>query len=341
MESSDRIRIGIICECKEGEDYGWLYSYYGYSSIYGEKPLSIKLFYLFRKSKTCVARNGTVVAFVSLNDECGHAVNITNITEIPFLYAESNEDEKKYRKENILPYWEIHYPWRFDYCCLVYPYKKYKEQSLGLYYSVLSGKDLEIFMLLYSIHKLDFKYLSLDAIANDIEGIKSYVETFSLEDVLDTYKCGESGYFQYRPGRDDSFITTKYKEINTDDEFITSLIPLCKEIDSYACVGRGIDDNDYDTINKEDTEEGKRIVRDNYSKGSHLAYLISAYFEKYYGSKNKYENLLLELEEYKLSDRFRFDYFGYGNFSYEFLSDRIKTLNARALKIFEGYRKIK
>lgn len=57
-----------------------------------------------RSLKLVLQKNGTVVAFVSLNDECGHAVNITNITEIPFLYAESNEDEKRYRKENILPY---------------------------------------------------------------------------------------------------------------------------------------------------------------------------------------------------------------------------------------------
>lgn len=286
MEISNRIRVGIICECNKGSDFGWLYSYYGCLSICGEKPLSVKLFYIFKKAHNYSANNGTVVAFISIDDLCGHAVNVTEINEIPFLYAESDDDVKQYRKNNLLPYWEIHYPWRFDYCCLVYPDKINNSELKELYYTIPYGKDLEIFMLLYSIHKLNFQYLTLEKIALDLAEIKNYVKLFSIEQVLETYRSGESGYFQSRPGRDDSFITTAYKEIDINDEFIRSMLPLGEEIDSYPCVGRGLDDNDYNTINIEETEAGKKIVREKYSKELHLTYLISLYYEKYHTSKN-------------------------------------------------------
>lgn len=341
MSSSERIKIGIICECDGGSEFGWLYSFYGYSTILGEKPYSAKLFYSFKKSANHSLKKGTIVAFISLNDILGYAVNVMEIKELPFLYAESNEDEIQYRKKNVLPYWEIHYQWRFDYCCLFFPYKKNKSQPAELQYKILYGKELEIFKLLYALNESSFKPLSLNAITNHIQEIKDYISGFSLENILETYICGESGYFQCRPGRDDSYNTTVYKTIESNDEYIKSIIPLGKESDSTACVGRGIDDEDYDKINVAETETGKQIARAEYTKEKHIAFLVNAFFEKYYSEKLKYEDLISDLKELGLSDRFRYDKFGYGELSYERVTDTIKVINSKVLDTFNALNKIK
>ncbi|MDE7414322.1 MAG: hypothetical protein K2N05_11145 [Muribaculaceae bacterium] len=325
MDSCDKIRLGIICECKERSDFGWLYS-----------EDSVRLYFTFKKSADYILEDGTPVAFISLNDPLGYAVSIIPLDELPFLYAESsNGIEKERRKCKVLPYWEIHYPWRFDYCCINFPYKKSREHSLELFYKVLKGKEEALFMVLYSLHKSSFKYLSIEDLSKEIQRINDYVTSFSLENILASYRCGNSGYFQSRPGRDDHFHITEYKEIDTDDEYIRSLIPLGVKRDYYACVGRSKDDNDYDKIDDDLINSGKEIARKLYSKENHYAFLITNFFERYFDEKNNYENLLNELNDYKLSNRLRWDKFGYGNLEYENLCERIKQLNTKSLEVFK------
>lgn len=339
MESSDRIRIGVICGCKDNEEFGWLYSYLCFSYNYGRKIHSSQMFFTFRKEKSRVIEDGTLVAFISLNDAKGYAVNVIELKELPFFYADSEDKEKiKQAIQDKRPYWEIHYPWRFDYCCINFPYKHNKYQETDIVYKVLHGKDEEIFQILYALNCSEFKYLTLEEISDKLLSIDNYVNSFSLENILTTYECGKSGYFQCRPGRDDSFNITYFKKILTEDEYIKSIIPLCEEKDSYACVGRGLDDDDYYIIDQEETEEGRRLARMSYTKNKHKAYLINSFFENYINSKTEYENLLNQLKGLKLSDRFRYDNFGYGNYSMEMLKEKIITINAKALEEYRNLR---
>lgn len=329
MDRCDKIRLGIICECKERLDFGWLYS-----------EDSVRLYFTFKKPTDYTLQDGTPVAFISLNDSLGHAVSIIPLEELPFLYAESSDEKEiELRKLKVLPYWEIHYPWRFDYCCINFPYKKSRKHNLELFYKVLGGKEKALFMVLYSIHKSSFKCLSIEELSKEIQRINDYVASFSLENTLASYKCGNSGYFQGRPGRDDHFHITEYKEIDTEDEYIRSLIPLGVKMDYYACVGRGIDDNDYDNIDENLINRGKDIARKLYSKENHYAFLITNFFERYFDEKHNYENLLNKLNGYKLSDRIRWDNFGYGNLEYENLCERINHLNTKSLEAYTINRK--
>lgn len=339
MESSDRIRIGVICGCKENEDFGWLYSYLCFAYDYGRKIHSSQMFFTFKKEKSQVIEDGTLVAFISLNDSLGHAVNIIELKELPFFYADSTDDDNiKQSINQVRPYWEIHYRWRFDYCCINFPYRRNKYQKADIAYKVLHGKDEELFNLLYALKLSNFKYLSLEEISAELLSIDTYVNSFSLENVLTTYECGKSGYFQCRPGRDDSFNITYFKRIKTEDAYIRSIIPLCEEKDSYACVGRGVDDDDYYIINQDETEEGRRLARIAYKKNNHKAYLINSFFEEYINSKSEYENLLKRLKNLRLSDRYRYDNFGYGNYTLDMLSKKIAVINAKALEEYRNLR---
>ena len=139
-----------------------------------------------------------------------------------------------------------------------------------------------------------------------------------------------------------SLLTLAGCKDKTEDAYIRSIIPLCEEKDSYACVGRGVDDDDYYIINQDETEEGRRLARIAYKKNNHKAYLINSFFEEYINSKSEYENLLKRLKNLRLSDRYRYDNFGYGNYvkqslawkaepNYELL-DRARSLTTDMLE---------
>lgn len=337
MERSEKIRIGVICECKANEIFGWMYSYLCYAYDYGRRIHSSKMFFTFKKKVDFTLQEGTLVAFISLNDTKGYAVNIIELKELPFYYSESSDDVKiNLSIINKTPFWKIHYRWRFDYCCMYFPYKSNKSKDTKMVYKVLHGKDEEIFMLLYHLHTSNFKKLTSEEIYSKVQSIYCYVRSFSLEEVLNSYKCGESGYFQCRPGRDDSFIITYFKSIDTDDNYIRSIIPLVKEEESYACVGRS--DDDYCILNEDDIEIGRSIARKSYTKEKHLAYLLNAFFEEYYNSKYKYENILESIRKLKLSNSFRYENFGYGNYTQDKLSEKFMHINHKVLGEYKNLR---
>jgi len=334
MKSSEKIRIGVICQCNANKNFGWMYSYLCYPYDYGRKIHSSQMFFTFKKKNDFILQEGTLVAFISLDDAKGYAVNVIELKELPFYYSESSDDEKiKLSILNMNPFWKISYRWRFDYCCINFPCKSNKLNETQMAYKVLHGKDKEIFMLLYQLHTSSFKTLTLEEIYSKVHSIYCYVNSFSLEHVLDTYKCGESGHFQCRPGRDDSFNITHFKSINTDDNYIRSIIPLAKEEESYACVGRS--DEDYYILNEEDIEKGRCIARKSYTKEKHIAYLLNSFFEEYHNKKNKYESILENIKKLKLSDSFRYENFGYGNYTQEMLSEKFKHINQKVLEEYK------
>lgn len=343
MNDSDRIRIGIICQCRKGYDYGWMYSYLCYSYDSGDsqrKYNSIRLFFIFKKQTDYVLTDGTLVAFESVDDENGYAENVTELNRLPFLNSETGieSDDKlieDYNDKN-LPYWEICYKSRNknpDYYCIIYPIKNRLTNKYELAYNVLIDKEEEIFNLIYSIHKIGFKRMSLEEITQKIISIREYVNSFSLDDVLNTYECNESGYLQYRPGRDDHFFYSTSKTIDTDDEYIKNIIPLGVESDYCSCVGR--DQDDYSRTNEYETEYGKKIAYSNYSKEKHYAFLISSFFEKYYTSKKEHEMLILKLKELKLDTYFMSHHFWYIEYTEENYQKYFKSLNTKALKEYK------
>lgn len=213
IKRSDNIRLGIICECEEGANFGWLYSYlcYYYKTDQSESKVnSIRLFFTFKKKTDFVLSDGTPVAFVSIDDINGYAENIMELNNLPFLDSETGKesddqiiDEYNHKR---LPYWEICYKSKSsnpDYYCLIYPVNDRVTHESKLAYSVLVGKEKDLFKLIYSLHKIAYKYLSLDEMTQKLVSIKKYVDSFSIEEVLKTYQCYEWGYLQYRPGRDD------------------------------------------------------------------------------------------------------------------------------------------
>ena len=133
--------------------------------------------------------------------------------------------------------------------------------------------------------------------------------------IAKTYKVSKRGYFQYRPGRDDSFNMTTERTIETDDEYIRSLFHLGIEKDSYACVGRGSEEENYEEIDFEEIKENIDIARDNYSKEKHITYYLSKYFEEVHELKKEKQILQHDIDFYCFDKAFAIYYtkrIGYG-----------------------------
>ena len=296
MKNSESIRIGFIRNCMEGKDYGVLASYLCYSRLNGTRTNAVILYYTFKKNITLELTAGTIVCFISINDQLGQASQVIPITKLPFLSMNTNQQEIEIHNHRLLPYWAISDKSKTPtQCSLCMPLKKRKNSQLSMHSKQLIGKDLEVFLIIYALSNSTVSQLSLEDHSRNIKKWKEYVDEFNLEEVLSTYKCGREGHFQYRPGRDDSFNITYFKTIDTDDMFIRSLIPLGIEHDYYACVGKGIGDEDYYRLDEEDMSHGKQLVRENYTKEKHLAFMITSELENYYMALFEYQQLLQKL----------------------------------------------
>lgn len=145
--------------------------------------------------------------------------------------------------------------------------------------------------------------------------ITNQVNNCNFDMIAKTYKVSKRGYFQYRPGRDDSFNMTTERTIETDDEYIRSLFHLGIEKDSYACVGRGSEEENYEEIDFEEIKENIDIARDNYSKEKHITYYLSKYFEEVHELKKEKQILQHDIDFYCFDKAFAIYYtkrIGYG-----------------------------
>ena len=128
---------------------------------------------------------------------------------------------------------------------------------------------------------------------------------FNFEKIISTYKVVKDGWFQCRPGRDDSFNTTVTRTIDSSDPYVKSLVPLNEDKDSYACVGRGAGDDDYTILLEGEMKENINNARENYSKDKHLAFLIDKYYKDIFQRKETHDKILYDRERYLLLDDVR------------------------------------
>lgn len=148
-------------------------------------------------------------------------------------------------------------------------------------------------------------YPSLEEITATISKYKKYVRYFNFEKIISTYKVVKDGWFQCRPGRDDSFNITVTRTIDSSDPYVKSLVPLNEDEDSYACVGRGAGYDDYTILLEGEMKENINNARENYSKDKHLAFLIDKYYKDIFQRKETHDKILYDRERYLLLDDVR------------------------------------
>lgn len=75
--------------------------------------------------------------------------------------------------------------------------------------------------------------------------------------------------------------------------------------DYYCCVGRGIDDKDYDRMNKEETFKMRKEIVSKYNQDDHFDFLLSEYVLGNINKQNNYFSYLAMLKEFGNSDEIK------------------------------------
>lgn len=138
-----------------------------------------------------------------------------------------------------------------------------------------------------------FEYVS-----NELEKIKEYIMNFSLNDNLNLYFAGTEGYFKDYPGRDDSFFIIKYWYSFCKDSYLNQLTNLHEEMNYYNCQGRGKDEEDYDVINQEETDQMRKEIKEKYNRDEHYSFLINKLLSDVPSLKERWEYAIHALSNY-------------------------------------------
>ena len=107
------------------------------------------------------------------------------------------------------------------------------------------------------------------------------------------------------------FIMWDYKTTTSKDDFVRSLVVLGVKKDYRSCVGRGIDDEDYDNIDECETKKLRNEVCEKYDKDKHYTFLLKAFIEKirnnivrYNSAKNKLYSFINENDKELFNKKF-------------------------------------
>lgn len=184
--------------------------------------------------------------------------------------------------------------------CVCFPIEKninkniYIMHSLGYsnYFFRLIQRTILIPRILYTDLHYEAKFLA---------DLRKYIDSYNYKKIINTYKIEERGYIKYRVGKDNMYIVTTRKSIQTSDLYIQSLLPIGTETDVYDYYGS---EHDYSFIDESSTKENRSRALSLYNKEEHFAFLVSNFYNTYTAVK----------EDLKEADSLLKDYFGYTSF---------------------------
>lgn len=308
-----RLGIGYILQCAKGETFGLIYGYRDHGhSYYREKTW----LYFFKKPKSVYYDKHTEVSYIKSSSgydkaEAYQVNNVLPLSHYRIIDTGNKALRGKERKRNDGIY---HYDLEWNLMNEGIPYMDLWGCSIHVYYPIIDtscktivyhdysvytrNKGANIVSCFIGMHDL-FLYSTeptFEYVSSKLETIKNYIEKFNLFTEVRKFVAGQNGYFQSRPGRDDHFNTTRYWRSTSDDSYTRSLVNLHEEHDYYVCCGRGIGDEDYDTIDSEETKKMRLELKQKYNKDAHYMFLLNEFFTEL---KEQREQYLLYSEDIK------------------------------------------
>ena len=254
--------------------------------------------FLFRKRKTLKFEKLSFVTYVKDANKPNIAFHVKTLSSYDFV----NGDTGRKEKFNGI-YWDEaalkHILANQNYIevgtvdCIYFSIGDKDNESIEFIKSIIQGEEHFLFRMYRHLKKLDYDgFPSIKQVTSKIESLKKYVEEFDLCKALSSYVVGEEAHFTHgAPGKDDMYSRTKYKRIDTDDLYIRSIVPLQEDFDYYSCVGRGKDEIDYNTINKDLTQRYKATAIRKYSKLNHFSFLLHDFYMNYFNKLNTYNEI--------------------------------------------------
>lgn len=223
--------------------------------------------------------------------------------------------------------------YRGERMCTIFPSDK--NASIVCFDVVMNAEEnslINCFLQLLEIGNV--AYPSVEEIGQQLKEISNRVESCDVTSVLDTYEVGTCGYYQCRPGRDDHFHIVKYWRLGKDDAYIKSLLPIKEESTYYSCCGRGTDEQDYQVVDIDATNNYKNKALSMYSKENHIAYLLKDFFMGKIESVNKYNAIIQKMKDLMHYSEAMTDVDCFYSFNYE---GEILAINKTICKLRDNY----
>lgn len=276
--SGRSIHLGIVACCNKGDKYGLLYG------------LRNKLFY-FEKDSSFELANNTLVSYLSGNYN-------ENTSKVDYVYPVSslvkhNDTRDTCRADN---FYHDDETWRlinegipyFDYShgrqyCIYYPIIKDNVCTIwrGLFGAgIYMDKEAHIYELTRELYKLNYSgWPSLDEVLDEINKIKVYLDSFNVNEIIDTYRIEQVNTYHSKPGGDDSYSEHTYWKLQCNDGYLDYLLPTKDELtffDGNAYRSDGYTEGRF--LLEKETLQARAGAKKEYSKEKHMAFLIRDYF---------------------------------------------------------------
>lgn len=291
-DDSQKLCIGFIIECNKGSDYGILYQY---NDEKNHSECNGSAIYFFRKNTDFVISAKTCVTFVkNLSNSWKRNFEVSNVHLLDEydIYIIQSDDEKKsyYQTSSTKTMEELMTAGKkfivivkdgSDYTGRIYfPTIDEELKLINFYFfTVCFQEEPNTVFESYIYNLVNSEYISYSNINFIVEGlnrISNYVQSLDIQNILLAFSVHDAGRFQCRPGRDDHYIYTKYAQCALKDKYLQQLTKLKNEVTGYYnCLGR--DEDDFDQINNEDTENLRNEIAQKYNAGEHLIYLLSEF----------------------------------------------------------------
>jgi len=306
-----RLGIGYILQCAKGETFGIIYGYRDhYRSYHREKTW----LYFFRKPKSLYYDKHTEVSYVKSSSgydkpETFQVNNVLPLSHYRIIDTGNKALRGKEIKRNDGIY---HYDLEWNLMNEGIPYMDLWDYSIHVYYPIIDVSCKTIIYHNYSVYTrnkrtnivscfIGMHDLSLysteptfEYVSSKLDAIKEYIENFNLDSETQNFIAGHCGYFHCYPGRDDSFFMIDYWRSSSADSYMNQLVKLHEEKDYYNCCGR--DEDDYDSIDLDETEKMREEVKKKYNKDAHYMFLLNEFFTELKKQRQQY---LLYLEDIK------------------------------------------
>ncbi len=312
--SKRKLGFGYIIQCNFGDDYGIVYGVCSHKRGFQ----NVDWIYYFKKYKEYVLPNMSIISFVSIYDSYEEREdiivdNILLIDEYQIINDKGNDHNVK-RQDGVC-HSEIVWKNMMDRKGII----AYDDNSVSVYFPYSpNDNNKKIFYL--SLHYYGYKnriannivecfvrmkeyekYKSAQPFnnaASEINDMIASVETTDIKEISKLFSVRDIGYFLYRPGRDDDFIYYKNRISKCNDPYINSLTQLgIVDKDYYNCVGQGMDDQDYDRLNKEDTRKMRKEIISKYNKDKHFEYLLTKHILDFLENRDFYISYSSSLKE--------------------------------------------
>lgn len=138
-----------------------------------------------------------------------------------------------------------------------------------------------IFDTHFAIKRLNDKLnIDISRLANKIVEIENYIDSINLDAILSTYEVASWGFYKREVGKDNFYCYGNYKRIDSDDNYIRSLLPLEEKSDYYNKDIQTDEEQDFTNYDNLEAERNIKLAKHKYSKKEHLAFLLNEYYSE-------------------------------------------------------------